>query len=112
MLYNITKERLVLEKVEIADSFLKKFLGLMGRKCLEETGGLALIGCSSIHTCFMRFAIDVVFLNKNNEVILLKRNVRSWRAVNIVKNAHITIEMRQGAIDKCGISNGDMLVMI
>lgn len=111
MLYNINKDNLVLENVSLANGFLQKFKGLMGRKKLNKSEGLMLLNCNSIHTCFMRFPIDVVFLNIDHEVIVLKQGVRPWRMVNFVKKAYITVEMPEGTIEHKKIEVGDKLIM-
>jgi uncharacterized membrane protein (UPF0127 family) len=111
MLYNVNKDNLVLENVKLAKGFLGRFKGLMGRKRLNRSEGLMLLSCNSIHTCFMRFAIDVVFLNMDHEVIALKKAVKPWRMVNFVKKAYITVEMPEGTIEYKNIEVGDLLIM-
>lgn len=111
MLYNVNKDNQVLENLKLANGFLQKFKGLMGRKKLNKSEGLMLFSCSSIHTCFMRFPIDVVFLNMDYEVIALKKGVRPWRMVNFIKKAYITVEMSEGTIDYKNIEVGDLLII-
>lgn len=111
MLYNISKDNLVLEKAQLASSFFQKFKGLMGRKKLGKSEGLLLLSCNSIHTCFMRFPIDVVFLNMDHEVISMRKGVRPWRMVKQVRKAYITVEMPEGTIEYKNIEVGDLLIM-
>ena len=111
MLYNATKDTVVLTELNIADSFFKRFIGLLGREYLRKGEGLMLVNCKSIHTFFMRFPIDIVFININHEIIYMKENVKPWRAVNFVKKAYATIEMPAGTIKDNSISNGDMLIL-
>ncbi len=111
MLYNVKKNNLVLENLKLADSFMQRFKGLMGKKKLNKSEGLMLLSCNSIHTCFMRFPIDVVFLNMDYEVIALKKGVKPWRMVNFVKKAYITVEMSEGTIEYKNIEVGDLLIM-
>ncbi|MDF2521859.1 MAG: hypothetical protein K0R84_2487 [Clostridia bacterium] len=111
MLYNVSKDNLVLEKLKLADGFFSKFKGLMGAKKLNKSEGLMLLSCNSIHTCFMRFPIDVVFLNMDYEVIALKERLQPWRFVNFVKKAYITVEMPEGTIENKQVQVGDLLIM-
>lgn len=111
MLYNVNKDNLVLENVKLANGFSQKFKGLMGRKKLNKSEGLMLLSCNSIHTCFMRFPIDVLFLNINHEVIALKQGVKPWRMVNFVKKAYITVEMAEGTILNKNVEVGDLLIL-
>lgn len=111
MLYNVNKDKLVLENVNLANGFFRKFKGLMGRKKMNKSEGLMLLSCNSIHTCFMRFPIDVVFLNMDHEVIALRQGLKPWRMVNFIKKAYITVEMPEGTIEHKNIEIGDTLIM-
>ncbi len=111
MLYNISNDRVIAENISIADNFLKRLKGLMGRKALKKSEGLMLMSCNSIHTCFMRFPIDVVFLDMDFKVISLKKEVKPWRLVSIVKKAYIAVELPAGAVEFKEISLGDRLII-
>jgi uncharacterized membrane protein (UPF0127 family) len=73
--------RLVVERLEIASGYWSRFAGLQLRRRPSRGYGLLLAPCSSIHTCFMRFAIDVVMLDSSGRVIEVRHGVRPWRAV-------------------------------
>lgn len=111
MLYNINTGETIIEHVNVADSFFKRLKGLMGKKSLLKSEGLMLISCNSIHTCFMRFPIDVVFLDMNYEVIKLKEGLSPWRIINVVKKAYIVVELQEGTIEHKSISIGDRLIL-
>lgn len=84
---------------EVADSFMSRFKGLMLRKHLDESSGLLIKKCSSIHTCFMRFPIDVIYLDKNYTV-LYTETVYPWRVGKIVKHTRHVLELPQGKKEK------------
>ncbi|MDF2590730.1 MAG: hypothetical protein K0S75_196 [Clostridia bacterium] len=111
MLYNVNKENIVLENLKLANGFFEKFRGLMGRKRLNKSEGLMILSCNSIHTCFMKFPIDVLFLNMDHEVIAMRKEVKPWRMVNFVKKAYITVEMPEGTIEHKNVEVGDLLIM-
>lgn len=111
MLYNETKNQEVVYHVEIAETFIQRFKGLMLRKSINSSEGLILFGCSSIHTWFMRFAIDVVFLDINHRVICMKEKIKPWRMVGFIKNAYITVELPEGCIREKQINEGDILIL-
>ena len=90
----VCEDKMIME-LEMAETFLKRFLGLMGRKCLKDNSALLLKPCSSIHTCFMKFPIDVIYLNKNYQV-LYKETVKPWKTGKIVKGAKMVLEMAAG----------------
>jgi len=80
-LYN-TKGECLLDEVEIADTFLRRLKGLLGRKKIEKGYGLLLIPCASIHMFFMKFSIDVFFLKEKDgsyELLRAARDVKPWR---------------------------------
>lgn len=92
--------------VQTADTFLSRFLGLMGKRELPEGTGLWLKPCSSIHCCFMRFAIDVIYLDAGDRV-LYSETVRPWRIGRIVKGTRSVLELNAG--EARGICAGEEL---
>ena len=105
---NVTKGVALASELEIATSFAARSQGLLGRSGLKPDTGLLIDPCSSIHMWFMRFPIDVVFLDKKNRVVGLKRNVKpwgmawSWRGVK-------TIELPVGVIATTRTQIGDIV---
>ncbi len=69
----------IIPRLELADTFLKRLVGLQFRKALPGDSGLCIWPCSSIHTCFMRFSIDVWMLDRQGRVLKCRRRVRPWR---------------------------------
>lgn len=100
--------RKIADKVREADSFVSRFKGLMLKKNLEEGEGLLLKKCGSIHTCFMRFPIDVIYLSADN-VILAMETVGPWRIGKLIKGAKNTLELPEGYIEK--LQTGAVLEM-
>jgi uncharacterized membrane protein (UPF0127 family) len=111
MLYNETKKIMVVGELKIAKSFKERLLGLMFRKRLNESEGLLLLGCNSIHTCFMRFAIDVVFMDINHSVICIKEKIKPWRQSGFVRRAYMTLELPEDTVRRKNISIGDILII-
>ena len=105
---NVTKGVAIASELEIATSFAARSQGLLGRSGLKPDTGLLIDPCSSIHMWFMRFPIDVVFLDGKNRVVGLKRNVKpwgmawSWRGVK-------TIELPVGVIASTRTQLGDIV---
>lgn len=66
-------------EAEVARTFPERARGLIGRKGLPPGRGLLILKCNAIHTCFMRFAIDATFLDRNDRVVKVVRNIRPWR---------------------------------
>ena len=81
--------------LEIADSFKKKLFGLMGKKNIQK--GMFFPKTNSIHTFFMKEAIDVIMIDKNNTVIYFQKNVKKNKII-IKKKAYHTIELPNNSI--------------
>jgi uncharacterized protein len=79
----------------VADSFLARLGGLLARPRLREGQALVLAPCTSVHTCFMRYAIDVAFIDKHGRVMKLVEHLRPWRAASCW-HAHAAIELAAG----------------
>ena len=81
ILYNKTRQVVILEKLRIASNFSDRFLGLLLHKNLAPAEGLLIQNCSSIHTLFMRFAIDCFFLDENLKVLEIRKNLTPHKLV-------------------------------
>ncbi len=89
---------LIANRVERADTFFSRLCGLMFRKQLAAQTGLLLEPCPQIHTCFMRFAIDVVFLDRNNRVVAVLENFKPWRMSKFYPSSRCTLELPGGTL--------------
>lgn len=106
-LYNSTQNCLIADDVKIADNFISRTIGLISKKEISHAEGLLIKPCCSIHTFFMRFEIDVLFINRKNEVVALYENVKPWKVLPIHPSSHYVVELCSGLIEKNNISKGD-----
>ena len=97
-------------EILIADSFFTRFAGLMFRQKLPASTGLFLAPCNSVHMCFMRFAIDAVYLDKEYKIIKIVKNLKPWIGLSMCGKAWAVIEMTAGEAERCGCEVGSMLV--
>lgn len=102
---------LVCANVEVANSFLKRLVGLLGRKSLAIGSGLWLSPSSGIHTFGMRFAIDVIALDAEMKVVELHREVRAWKIAATSSHVHSVLELPSGQIDASGLSLGETITI-
>ena len=86
--------------IEIAESFERRLIGLMFQKGLDENTGLLITRCNSIHTFFMRFPIDVIFLNEKYEIIKIIENLKPWRFTRMYFKATQVLEINGGELSK------------
>lgn len=109
--FNHTKGTTVASNVRVATSMWARFWGLMGRASLEDDGGLLLRPCSSVHTFFMRFPIDVIFLDRGGSVVKIIAAMKPWRAALGGPGAHSALELNSGAAASRGLEVGDVLTL-
>ncbi len=99
--------------VEMADTFLRRFLGLMGRKSISPGYGLFLYPCSSVHMCFMRFPIDVVYMKHFHgdgygawKVVKVVQGLCPWIGISACMKADAVLELNKGEAKKIGLELG------
>ena len=100
------------ERVRRADTPWSRAIGLLGRGSLAPGGGLVLVPCNSVHMLFMRFAIDVLYVDKQDRVVKPVRNLKPFRVSGCLRGAHYTVELPAGTIDASGTEPGDQLVIV
>jgi uncharacterized membrane protein (UPF0127 family) len=86
----------VVEALEVANTFWSRLKGLQFRAPLAAGAGLLLVPCSSIHTFWMRFSLDVLFLSHQGRVLNVRSGVRPWRIVAAVQGTHAILEVPAG----------------
>jgi uncharacterized membrane protein (UPF0127 family) len=106
---NDARGTILAERTSRARSFLARFRGLMGVRELPAGAGLLIEGDNAIHTCFMRFPIDVAFLDEDGRVLHLVHRMPAWRASRIVWRARAVLELPAGTLEGSGTRLGDRL---
>jgi uncharacterized membrane protein (UPF0127 family) len=95
----------------IADNIFSRLMGLMFSESLPGCDGLLISPCNSIHTFFMLYSLDVVFLDRNFKVVKAVYDLRPWRLSWIYFKAHQVLEMKAGTLKK-DLKSGDQLEAI
>ena len=96
----ICNGRVIASDVSLADSFLTRFRGLMGKKSLGDEEGLLLMRCSSIHCFFMKIPIDAVYLSKNMTVLGIE-TLKPWSVGQYFKRTANVLELNAGRALVC-----------
>lgn len=96
--------------IELAVTRAARRRGLLRRDALDPATALVLAPCLAIHTAFMRFAIDVVFVDREGCVRRIVRRLQPWRVAGS-RHACATIELAAGALDACDVTVGDRLYL-
>jgi hypothetical protein len=103
--------RLLCERCWIADSFLSRSRGLLGRAELPRGEGMLIRPAGSVHMFFMRFAIDAVFCDRDLRVVGIAANLRPWRMA-ARRHARATLELAAGEAAARGVAVGDALTVV
>lgn len=98
-------------RLRVARSFWQRFKGLMLSPPLPSAQGLLIPRCASVHTLFMRYPLDVVYLDARGTVVKLVPTLQPWRLSWGGRSATQTLEMTAGGIGHCGIALGDRLAL-
>jgi uncharacterized protein len=111
ILVNLTRGSVVCEHLEIADRAGRRMRGLLGRESLEPGDGMLLQPAPSIHTAFMRFAIDAVFMDGTLGVTKIVHGLRPWRMAAAHRSWGV-VELAAGEVKHRGIAIGDQLGVV
>lgn len=102
-------DEVLIEEVENANHFFRRFMGLMFRRHIDDNHALLLSPCDEIHTFFMKFDIDTVMLDKDGCVIAIDPAVPPGKVRRRVKNCKKILEMNSGLASRLGLEIGDKL---
>lgn len=94
---NLTRSTVLAESLKVADTHPSRRKGLLGRLSLSPGEGLWIIPCESVHTFFMAFTIDLIYLDRKNQIRKLRSEVVPWR-LSACLSAHSVLELPCGTI--------------
>ena len=104
---------MILNRGVLANTYLTRLRGLMGKTELSMGEGMLFPKCNSIHMWMMSMPIDVIFLKKQNDewqVLAIHRNLRPWKVFPVgCRKADDTLELPSGTIDRLKLVEGDVL---
>jgi uncharacterized protein len=109
-LVNARSQQTIASDVTLAVTRTERRRGLLGRDHLAPTAALVLSPCWSIHTMFMHFPIDVVFVDRGGRAVRIVQELPPWR-IAIAPRAHATIELAAGSVHARDIRVGDTLIV-
>jgi uncharacterized membrane protein (UPF0127 family) len=109
---NKRNNKLIGNKIGSADNFVSRFFGLMRKKNLNEQEGLLINPCNSIHMMFMKFPLDIIFLDKQSKIVHLIEGLKPWRVSPVILKSQSVIELPEGTISKSESRLDDVLEII
>ena len=108
---NQTRNTVLASAADVADTSEKRRTGLLKHDHLEPGQGLWIVPCESVHSFFMKFAIDLVYLDRQKKVRKVRHRMVPWR-VSACLAAHSILELPAGAVAASGTKAGDQLEVI
>jgi uncharacterized membrane protein (UPF0127 family) len=106
---NVTRGESLVTEGRVADTAWTRLKGLIGSRPLEDGEGLLIVPCQSIHTHFMGFPIDVLYVDAANRVVGLHHGLPPWRFGRIHLRARFVVELPAGTVEATGTELGDRL---
>jgi uncharacterized membrane protein (UPF0127 family) len=106
---NADRGTVLVTRGRLADGLASRFFGLMGRKGVADGGGLLITKSSSIHSFFMRFRFDAIFIDRENRVVKVVPAMRQWWVAFGGKGAKDVLELPAGVAERTGTRPGDTL---
>ncbi|MFC4402436.1 DUF192 domain-containing protein [Gracilibacillus xinjiangensis] len=106
-LINFHTDQVIAADVKKAYSFWRRFKGLMGTKSLPENSGLHIKPCTSIHTFNMKYSIDIIYLNKNDEIVGIEEELERGKIGKRFPNTTSVIELPAGTIKRTSLFIGN-----
>jgi len=104
--------KIIVSNLIIADRFFSRVKGLIGKKSLSKEEGLLITKCNSIHTFFMKFPIDVLFLKKENKssfrVVKKIEKMEPFRLSPLVLKADTVLELKAGKLSEISVEENDV----
>jgi uncharacterized membrane protein (UPF0127 family) len=107
---NETRNTTLADAADVADTSEKRRTGLLKHSGLKPGEGLWITPCPSVHTFFMKFPIDLVYLDKKRKVRKVRHAVPAWR-MSACLAAHSVVELPAGTVEQTGTAVGDQLVI-
>lgn len=108
---NRTRDAVLASRLERAMTWWSRARGLLGRRDLPAGSGLLIEPCNSVHCFFMAFPIDVVYIDRERQVVALAADLRPNRIGPVVRRARAVVELPAGTIARTGTRVGDQLVI-
>lgn len=106
---NLTRGNVVASNASLANTFWSRLRGWMGKLRVMPEEGLVIYPCKGVHTWWMFFPIDVLFVSPSGRILYIVENLRPFRFSRVLKEACLVVEMPGGAVQECGAMLGDLI---
>lgn len=106
---NRTRGTTIIARALMTENFIDRFMGLMFKRPSPEFSALVIDRCESVHTFFMRFNLDLVFLDREGVVLRIINELKPFRISPVIVRAYYVIEMAAGRLNPDALSIGDII---
>lgn len=111
-LVNVTNGAVLADHIEVANNFKKRLKGLIGKSDLYHGEALILLPCNSIHTCFMNFSIDVLFVDEKANILLTLEKMKPFKFSPVVPRSYMVVELPAGSLSATETKAGHQLQLL
>lgn len=108
MIHNLTKNNVIAHKILIAEGFILRATGMIGKK-FASFDAMVFYRCNSIHTIFMSMKIDVLFVDSENIICEIRERLLPWKPFVRCSKATTVIELPSGRVEEVGAEVGDVI---
>lgn len=108
---NQRSNEIIGSQIVYANTYYKRFIGLIGKNELNSNEGLFLTPCNSIHMMFMKFPIDLIFLDRKNKIVHITENIKPWQISRIVFRGQSVLEVAAGKVKETESKVGDRILI-
>jgi len=109
-LFNVTKQVVLAKEAHLAQTFHERFWGWMRRPTVGEEEALILIPCRAVHTCFLKFSLDILFTAADGQVLFTLAGFAPFRFSPFVRGSRMVVELPVGRLKQTHTVPGDRLV--
>ena len=106
---NLSKRTCLGENIRVADSSLRRMVGLLGTSRLEPQCGLLILPTQAVHTIGMKYPLDLVFADRNRLVVGIRKGLKPYRFSPVFWRAECVVELPEGVIETTRTEVGDQL---
>ena len=110
--HHIRSGECIAKEIEIAKTFFDRLVGLLGRFTIDANYGLFFPGCRSIHTIFMKFSLDIIFLDKNMRITKMISKMPPNRVAYGLFDTKNTLELLGGTLNNYVLKVGDQIALV
>lgn len=110
--YNSTRQLILCQKVYVADTFMKRLLGVAEGGLGNSYDGILIRPCRSIHTFFLKYPLDVIFLDQNNRICRIYSHLKPFRLTPLIPSAQMVLELMGGTLLPSVAQKGDIVVFL